>query len=301
MKTDFITLFKLQSDHNAYFVKLFQVSNGERRTTDIVYSEDENELYHVDNDRTKFKSNIRVLSVKNLEVKRVLCKNVVFTNCLYLNYHPHLLCGGFGTSNFRVLDPETGVTLKNLKTVNSQYIESCVIKFGSMMIAGGNDSIGFTDEDSEQLIAQFKCDGNVKQICVSPNGKNLIFVADSKTGANVYKINIQKQSIKEEPIFSNVTAIVMFADNLFFHGDSHGKLYLANLIQDHAKELCNFGKKIIFLELAMSAQVIFAVLEEEKGGKSLYQYSLRENKKTEVLKIKSGWILRPRICLRKNL
>jgi len=48
-----------------------------------------------------------------------------------------------------VLDPETGVTLKNLKTVNSQYIESCVIKFGSMMIAGGNDSIGFTDEDSE--------------------------------------------------------------------------------------------------------------------------------------------------------
>lgn len=108
MKTDFITLFKFQNSKNAYFSKLFQISNGERRTTDIVYSEDADELYHVDNDRTKFKSNIRVLNVKNLEVKRVLCKNVVFTNSLYLDNHPYLWCGGFGTSDFRVLDPETG-------------------------------------------------------------------------------------------------------------------------------------------------------------------------------------------------
>ena len=80
----------------------------------------------MDNDRTKFKSNIRVLNVKNLEVKRVLVKNVVFTNCLFLDSQPHLWCGGFGTSNFRVLDPETGEKLREIKSVKSQYLESCM-------------------------------------------------------------------------------------------------------------------------------------------------------------------------------
>jgi len=72
-----------------------------------------------------------------------------------------------------------------------------VQKIGSFVVAGGNDSIGFIDEESEMLIAQFKCVGKVQQICVSPDSKNLIFVAEKNGDANVYKINVQKQCIKE--------------------------------------------------------------------------------------------------------
>ena len=104
-------------------------------------------------------------------------------------------------------------------------------KFGSLVIVGGNDSIGIIDEESEILIAQFKCDGNVKQICVTPDEKKLIFVSDNKdkNDANVYKINLEKQCIKDQKKFRDVTAMVNFADNLFFYGSSKGKLYLANI------------------------------------------------------------------------
>ena len=59
------------------------------------------------------------------------------------------------------------------------------------MIVGGSSTIGFIDKESEKMIALFKCEGDVKQIAVTPDGDKVIFVSMKKPKlANVYVLNL---------------------------------------------------------------------------------------------------------------
>ena len=162
---------------------------------DVVFNEEADELVMADRDFEKFKSDIKVLAAKDLAVKRYLGRNVLYTCGLLLDSHLHLMCLGFGTATLRTLDVESGERLSVINTVKAQYADSALVRFGKIIVQGGNDSIAFIDEDTEQLIGKFNCEGRVTQICARLGGDQLYFVSIAKEGAFLHQINVTKRTI----------------------------------------------------------------------------------------------------------
>ena len=110
-----------------------------------------------------------------LEPCRFIAQGLHFIVSMKLGTDNKLFCLGYGTSQIRIYDSVKGLRRSVIDSAPVSYLECQMLYNDGFIYQGGLNELIVIDEESEETVAKFICEGKVTSICLSSNKEEIYY------------------------------------------------------------------------------------------------------------------------------